>query len=364
MKEKTCTICNHLFDERELVEFDDRLFCRSCLAEQTVICLDCGERIYRSQNEGSSEHPLCENCHDENYTYCERCGRMIHNDAAYYPEDSDYPYCRSCYELECDRRIHEYNYKPEPIFHGEGSRFFGVELEIDEGGENESSAEEILFAGNRSGEHIYCKHDGSLDEGFEIVTHPMTLDYHLNLMPWGNVTDKARRLGYTSHQAKTCGLHIHVNRTTFGKNTEEQDTAIARVLYFVERNWNELLIFSRRTQEQLDSWARRYGYKDQPREMLEHVKKGFAGRYTCVNLTNYSTIEFRIFRGTLKLNSIFAALQLVNHICDVAVFMSDEEVRNLSWSRFVDMIHEPELIQYLKERRIYINENIEAEEEL
>ena len=44
--------------------------------------------------------------------------------------------------------------------------------------------------------------------------------------------------------------------------------------------------------------------------------------------------------------------------------MSDEEVRHLSWSRFVELITEPELIQYLKERRIYVNESIETEEEI
>ena len=196
-----------------------------------------------------------------------------------------------------------------------------------------------MYVGNRSDEHIYCKHDGSLQDGFEIVTHPMTLEYHMAIMPWKDITDKARKLGYTSHQAETCGLHIHVNRSSFGETVEDQDAAIGRVLYFVERNLNELLIFSRRTQEQLESWARRYGYKDQPKEMLEHAKKGYAGRYTCVNLTNYSTIEFRIFRGTLKLNTIYATLQLVNHICEVAVSMSDEEVRHLSWSRFVDLMY-------------------------
>ena len=364
MKENICAICNKPFAEHELTAFDDHLFCKSCLAEQTILCHECGERIYRSQNEGTSDIPLCQDCYDDHYTHCERCGRMIHNDAAHYIDDGDYPYCRSCYEIECDRNIHEYNYKPNPIFYGEGNRFFGVELEIDEGGEDDSSAEDVMYVGNRSDEHIYCKHDGSLHDGFEIVTHPMTLEYHMAIMPWKDITDKARKLGYTSHQAETCGLHIHINRTSFGESAEAQDEAIGRILYFVERNWNELLIFSRRTQEQLNSWARRYGYKDQPKELLEHAKKGYDGRYTCVNLTNYSTIEFRIFRGTLKLNTILATLQLVNHICEVAVSLSDEEVRHLSWSRFVDLITEPELIQYLKERRIYVNESIETEEEI
>lgn len=71
---------------------------------------------------------------------------------------------------------------------------------------------------------------------------------------------------------------------------------IARILYFFEKNWEELLKFSRRTQHQLDQWAARYGYKDQPKELLDHAKKSaHAGRYTSVNLTNKNTIEFRIY---------------------------------------------------------------------
>ena len=171
-------------------------------------------------------------------------------------------------------------------------------------------------------------------------------------------------MGYTSHQSGTCGLHIHVNRTAFGDTEAEQDEVIARILYFFERHWEELLKFSRRTRRQLDRWAARYGYKDKPKDILEHAKKGSVGRYTCVNLTNFHTIEFRIFRGTLKYNTLIATLQMVNHICDVAILLCDEEMRNLSWSDFMMGITEPELIQYLKERRLYINDKVESEEEV
>ena len=98
--------------------------------------------------------------------------------------------------------------------------------------------------------------------------------------------------------------------------------------------------------------------------MLEHVKKGHGSRYTCVNLTNADTIEFRMFRGTLKLNTLIATLQLVDHICDAAIFMSDDELHDLSWSSFVSAIKEPELVQYLKERNLYINEPVEGEGEV
>lgn len=129
--------------------------------------------------------------------------------------------------------------------------------------------------------------------------HPMSLQYHKEEMPWAHILHRAAEMGYTSHQSGTCGLHVHVSRAAFGDTEAAQDAAIARVLYFFEKNWEELLKFSRRTQRQLDHWAARYGYREQPRDILEHAKKGsHAGRYTCVNLENRATIEFRIFRGT------------------------------------------------------------------
>lgn len=194
--------------------------------------------------------------------------------------------------------IHDYYYKTEPIFYGVGPRYMGVELEIDMAGESNASAREILSLANRNDSHIYCKHDGSLEEGFEIVTHPMSLEYQQKEMPWADILKKAMQLGYQSHLARTCGFHVHVSRDAFGQTETEQDAVIARILYFFKVHWNELLRFSRRTQRQLERWANRYGYKEQPRDILDHAKKGYgAGRYTCVNLTNQDTVEFRIFRG-------------------------------------------------------------------
>ena len=260
--------------------------------------------------------------------------------------------------------IHDYYYKPEPQFFGEGNRFFGVELEIDGAGESNSNAAKIVDAANGPNDHIYCKHDGSLEEGFEIVTHPMTLSYHLNNMPWPAILAKAKALGYGSHQCGTCGLHVHVNRTAFGTTQAEQEEVIARILYFFEKHWEELLKFSRRTRRQLQQWADRYGLKEHPKEILDHAK-GNCERYTCVNLTNYHTIEFRMFRGTLKLNTLLATLQLIDRICDVAIAFTDDEMKSMSWTTFVaGCSHLPELVQYLKERRLYVNEPVEVEVEV
>lgn len=246
---------------------------------------------------------------------------------------------------------------------GNGPRYFGVELEVDGAGESYANARMVLEKANACEDHAYCKHDGSLDSGFEIVTHPMSLEYQCQNMPWGEVLDSLKDMGYTSHNAGTCGLHCHISRDALGDTQEEQEDTIARILYFLEKHWEELVKFSRRTQNQLERWAARYGYKDSPKEILKKAKGGY-GRYTCLNLSPDETIEFRMFRGTLKKNTILATLQLIDKICDVALYLSDGELKKLSWTTFVASCTQPELIQYLKERRLYVNEPVVAEAEV
>ena len=260
--------------------------------------------------------------------------------------------------------IRNYSYKPEPIFYGNGKRFLGVELEIDRGGKDPDNAQELLDIVNHGSEkHIYIKSDSSLDEGLELVTHPMTLDYHLNEFNWESILKTAVSMGYRSHQTSTCGLHVHVSRDAFGDNEDEQEEVISRILYFVEHHWLELVKFSRRTESSLNRWAARFGYEPTPSAIMNKAKS-YYGRYYAVNLCNRNTIEFRLFRGTLKLNTLLATLQLVDKICSTAMNLDDDELQALSWSEFVSHITHPELIQYLKERQLYINEEINNEEEL
>ena len=73
--------------------------------------------------------------------------------------------------------IHDYGYKPEPIFYGDDDMYMGVELEVDFGGESSSNAEDLLCIANFPNERMYIKHDGSIEDGFETVTHLISLDY-------------------------------------------------------------------------------------------------------------------------------------------------------------------------------------------
>lgn len=363
-----CAQCGNRRPLSERIHFDGQELCRSCYDSETSVCDRCGERIWREDDCGDATHILCQDCEDRYYSHCTNCGCLVDRDDLHFLNEDDIEgYCASCYEQRVrDAGIHPYHYKPEPVFHGSGPRYLGVELEVDGGGESDDNAFQIQQAGNAGRDHIYIKHDGSLDEGLEIVTHPMTLDYHRNEMPWREVLKTALSLGYTSHQARTCGLHVHVNRSSLGNTCREQEDTIARILFLVENFWHELLRFSRRTQSQMDRWASRYGRKDDPKEVLQSAKCR-ADRYTCVNLTPCDTIEFRMFRGTLKYNTLIATLQMVERLCDVALVLSDDEIKSLTWTEFVSDLCEdtvPELVQYLKERRLYVNEPVPVTEEV
>ena len=363
-----CDSCGDSFPRKELTPVGSSLLCPECLDTATTTCAHCGERIFWDENAGNRATPLCQSCYERYYTECSRCGAMIRQSEVCYYDSDDESLCSDCYNSTSKyRSIHDYYFKPAPIFYGEGPRYFGVELEIDNAGEDNYNARELLNIANTAGEHLYCKHDGSLSDGFELVCHPMALQYHRERMPWAAVLDKAVRMGYQSHKTRTCGLHVHISRAAFGETAVQQDGAIARLLYFFERHWAELLIFSRRTPCQLERWAARYGYKEHPQEILDHAKKGSrGGRYSCINLQNTETVEVRIFRGTLKYNTLIATLELLDRLCDLALYCSDEEVKDLSWSGFAAAIPAdtcPELIRYLKEQRLYVNEPVETEVE-
>ena len=220
-----CELCGEVYDPDELIPFDDRLICPECLENETTLCACCGQRIWLTDNAGNDNTPLCQTCYDQSYMTCSECGRLIHCEDTYYLDDSDEPLCLTCLEEANRDVIQGYYYKPEPIFYGTGPRYFGVELEIDEGGERGDYASQILSQANVGfTERLYCKHDGSLGNGFELVTHPMSLEYHQEEMPWPEVLRTARSLWLQRPAQRDSGTRQEsVQRPPISRSDREQE---------------------------------------------------------------------------------------------------------------------------------------------
>lgn len=349
---------------------DYRSACQECIDNSSNIrrCEECEEYVELGYARYDEYFCVCDECWDNgNWYICERCGYLVRDNYAHWDED-DYPYCQDCWD-NMDHGIHEYSYKPYPDFYGSEKECFpsplymGVELEVDDGDDRQDSASNVTFI---SDDKVYCKSDGSLDDGYEIVSQPMTLPYHKSIMPWEGIMKQALKDGFRSHDTDTCGLHVHVSREALGTSLDTQDKVVANIVYIVENFWNEFVKFSRRTQSQLNQWAKSYLAKSNSVEETDKKVKGSAfGRYFAVNLQNTDTVEFRMFRGTLRYETFIATLEMVHHICKVAYCLAPEQIESLTWAEFCSSILEEdkELITYLKKMRLYINKSFKEEEE-
>lgn len=337
--------------------------CADCADENYVRCDSCGEYFDPDRN-GLHDNwgtNICPSCEDS-YRVCSDCGRIIHEDYAWYDDDTDEYYCEDCWSNRTPKYINSYGYKPYPIFgttHGNVTTYedsdltFGVELEIDDGNDIRGCS----VALHDLTDMLYQKHDGSLDDGIEIVTHPGTLAYHMTEFPWEDVCSTSLRYGFRSHEAGTCGLHIHVGRKQLGNTDSERKATVGKVVLLVDRLWNYIARFSRRGGD--FHWAERPGLEYilsdsgmTGARLIDRVLRheDDAGRYRAVNLQNSSTIEFRFNRGTLRKDTILASIQMASNLCLYAKNHALEDVLGATWDDIQHVNEYDELNSYCSAR--------------
>ena len=329
-------------DEMYWIEGYDHYVCEDCY-DDYIVCANCGSLERRNNAYNSNDGLICEYCRENYYSCCDDCGEVYHNDTLNYDEDDDCYYCNDCYDESSRRAIHNYHNshnRSVQFFGGidNGKELFlGVELEIDDGEDRQETAREMKEC--MPDDFITMEYDGSLDCGFENITQPSTLEYHLSIRDkYEDMFGVAKSNGFRSHNTSTCGYHIHFNRSFF---EDKQDENIAKLLYLVEKFWDELVKFSRRNYDNLERWAKKYDKT--PNEIVDDMKCHNLDRYHAVNLTNRNTIEFRMFRGTLKSETFFATLQLVDTIVRYVKEHTNNDIQSLE---FTDLLITDELKTY------------------
>lgn len=351
-----CEDCDELVLDEELVPVDDsaHYVCEDCAANYHT-CSYCQELFSPHRIAiDTGRRTLCRFCYEDYFFSCAECGEVYHIDDA--ERVNDYYLCTECAENHRSP-IQSYDFKPEPLFFGGGNAGYGVELEIDDGHHKEEAARAIDEVGEG---HIYLKRDGSLSNaGFEIVTHPATMEYHTNHFPWSEICEMAESYGYHSHDTDTCGLHIHASRGLFGGNETEQDLTIAKIIILVDR-WYEdyILRFARRRLSQMREWAGKPNAEIRPeddnRTAVHKSKKTASSRYKAINLRNRHTVEFRFFRGTLKRDTIIASIQWVDTIVNYCKATPLKDLFSATWDEIFGNTGHRELTSYLKQRDLYL----------
>ena len=278
--------------------------------------------------------------------------------------------------------INRYSYKPEPRFGYKNDResherlTFGVELECEprRDGAPKMDADELSDRIDEiAGDRVYCKSDCSLSRGLEIVSHPGTLAHHMYVMHWRQIQRTCEKAGFRSHDTDNSGLHVHVGREQLGSTDAERDETIRKVQVIFIMYAAELTRFSRRARSRLNQWApfRSFGVSpDSIRATDGDTLASWAGssvpthaydhddRYAAVNVMNRATVEIRIFRGTLKRDTLIAAIQLVSNIFEYAMTHTWDELRTSTWADVAAYKPYKELVNYTIARGLLAAEDV------
>jgi hypothetical protein len=207
---------------------------------------------------------------------------------------------------------------------------FGVELEV---GGRESRIVEVVRTYDACEDHLYMKHDGSID-GVEIVTHPMTLAW-ARQYPFERLLAGLRAQG--CDVGDEYGLHIHVSRNAFRRNGRQSCAHQMLWLLFMYRNVDELIALARR---ESDEWA---SFTEPVPGELARKATGVdnGARYVAVNCRNEKTFELRFFAATLNAREFLAALEFADASVRYTQALRINDVMSgdaLTWSHFADWL--------------------------
>ena len=252
--------------------------------------------------------------------------------------------------------VHSYSYRPRPSFlnsDGTASRYasmssvnadgtgrpelyLGFEQEVEYRNHRSFSrrdgAIKVLASMNSGSTEnvVYLKEDGSISNGFEIVSHPMTIDYAMNHLNWSGIT-ALKGMGFESWNATSCGLHVHMSRSAFA-----DDKHLFKFVKFIYSNRVDLVKFVGRESSYakfgLDNFVSSWmdydtGTRSQ-KSLMGMLKDRDTNndRYCAINIQNANTVELRFFRPSLNVTTVQAALQFCKASFDYTEMLTTQEV--------------------------------------
>jgi hypothetical protein len=189
---------------------------------------------------------------------------------------------------------------------------------------------ESLYSYNNEGKLALLKEDGSIEGlGFEIVTAAMSLDVQLDY--WKGLIEQFSN-DLTPHSS--CGMHVHISRQPLSQ------LQIGKILVFLNDPANDWYINEIAGRTAND-------YCERKPKKIEDVNCP-QSRYEALNLTNDSTIEFRLFASSNNYELIATRVQFCHALTK---YCEHAELTKLTWQDFKQWVLQEDdpLYSHLKE---------------
>jgi len=275
-------------------------------------CYDCSHLGHYSDSRNyQDDYRICESCTD-NYYWSER--NEYYSDQEDDDETSDEGY-HNIGNYHSSR--HSLGHIPSAYDDRKPRVLVGMELEMeistaydldDKAEELKDAIGTVKDANGRLRDYCLLEHDGSLSNGFEMVTGYTGLDIHAKQLAWF----KNKFIGAKSHNTSTCGLHVHICKADMSM------LHAAKMILFINDPLNIDLIkcIARRDSSGYSKFQDKQGDKSWLRDAMRsgdtkarQLRNINSDRYEALNFQNDKTVEFRLFRGTLKYTTIMACLE-------------------------------------------------------
>lgn len=355
----------------DLAPAQGKTLCEYCFYSHYRECRGCsGTFVEANGVTTQSGNFFCTPCSANRFFDCSYCSRRQETDRLWRRIEGEGSICQGCqgnYEAEMNPPpIANYSFKPRPRFRGKdrAGLFFGFELEVERkqrlmdadtprrlGLESVAKRLRERIVDENGKPFLYMKYDGSLQDGFEIVSHPFSWSWLLqNRDRFDPIFDLPKN-GFLSHDSGRCGMHVHLSKAGFSP------LHLYKFIQFFQREKDFILRISQRgvKMDSLGHYARlEYSEGDSKKyiQKLAKAKGGHSGRYQAINLQPTQTAEIRIFRGTLKRERFFKNLEFCRAAYEFTLINSEA---NCKLEYFIGFVHRyrnefPHLYSFLEER--------------
>jgi len=182
-------------------------------------------------------------------------------------------------------------------------RWLGVELEVEVRQNREF--QDVAYQANREVDQFaILKHDGSLHNGFEIVSVPGTYAWHKSGI-WDRFLNGAAK-DCKAFNTGTCGMHVHVDRVALG------NLNVGKILVFLNAAVNRDFILA---------IAGRYNTdycKIKAETRITTAREFQTDHYNAASLSRHGTLEIRIFKGNVSALGFYRNIEFVDALASWA----------------------------------------------
>ena len=385
-----CDWCGNEELRDDLDHVDGSAVCAACHESYVEECDDCGDMQHRDDTVDVGtwrrDRRICETCYDGEYFYCEGCDEHMSVDmygsdmycSDCTGDDEDYCDCGECGYSGRGEGIRPWGDAPDLRFNDipfigplqslymrqhapnyspmVGKYYLGMEIEVEE-----TDAHTIGEFVSAHPDFMWASTDATLDNGYEIITHPTTYASWMQQFPWAewerdlhnNVPDQA---AYNSN-----GIHIHVSRTAFAdaKGTPKA-SHLYKFMQFIRINEGAIQMLSGRTSSSYCEWDQHRDARDGMADAKTATSTRNYERYRPINTQNRATVELRFFDGRTDPTFMKRALGFTTSVVEFTRHGKAHDPR--TWEAYVEYVSEhaelyPDLNTYLmaNKRRLVFN---------